>query len=177
MTSPVWEILQRETLLSSPWLTVEAQTCRLPSGKTISPFYMVHQPDWVLILAQDVEGFWIMGRQYRHGVGRHLLEFPAGIIDGKEDPIAAAQRELREESGYAGGSWEYLRAYPVNPDRQGARFHIVRALGVTRSCATEFDECEEITLERKGSTQIEELIANGGLEHPHHILAWLLNLR
>lgn len=174
LPEPLWEVIQREPLIDSPWLGVEAQTCRLPNGKTISPFYVVKQPDWVMVLAQDIDGFWIMGRQYRHGMGKWFLEFPAGIIDAGESPLDAAQRELREESGFAGGEWKYLRCYPVNPDRQSANFHIVVAQGVRRVGDTDFDESEFIHLMRYKGEEISDLIKRGGIEHPHHILAWLL---
>lgn len=174
LSEPVWEILGRKPLVDSPWLCVEAQECKLPNGKVISPFYVVRQPDWVMILAEDVDGSWIMGRQYRHGMGRWFLEFPAGIIDADEDPLTAAQRELREETGFGGGDWEYLRSYPVNPDRQISKFHIVVARGVSRIGETDFDESEDIRLMRHTAAEIFELIATGQLEHPHHILAWFL---
>lgn len=171
---PLWEVLERKALVNSPWLSLEAQTCKLPNGKTISPFYVVQQPDWVMILAEDTDGHWIMGRQYRHGMGRWFLEFPAGMIDEGEDPLRAGQRELMEETGYGGGEWSYLRNYPVNPDRQDACFHVVVARGVQKMGKTDFDESEDIRLMRHSASEIFHLVKTGGIEHPHHILAWFL---
>lgn len=172
---PIWEVTESRTLIDSPWLGVEAQTCKLPSGKIISPFYVVRQPNWVLILAQNITGEWILGRQYRHGMQRWFLEFPAGIIDAGEDPLVAAKRELLEESGFGGGSWEALQTYSVNPDRQNAQFHIILARGVSLQGATDFDDFEDIRQHRFATAEIDALIQNGGIEHPHHILAWTLN--
>ncbi len=43
-----------------------------------------------------------MVRQYRHGLGKSLLELPCGAVEGSsETPLEAAQRELLEETGYA----------------------------------------------------------------------------
>jgi 8-oxo-dGTP pyrophosphatase MutT (NUDIX family) len=162
-------------LVDSPWLGVEAQVCKLPNGKLISPFYVVKQPDWVLILARDTEGKWVLGRQYRHGQRRWFLEFPAGIIDADEGALAAAKRELLEESGFGGGEWECLQSYSVNPDRQSAMFHIVFAKNVTKQAETKFDESEDIHLHRLDAGEIDSRVGSGGIEHPHHILAWVLN--
>ena len=171
---PIWEVLESRKLVDSPWLGVEAQACRLPSGKVIDPFYLVRQPDWVLVLAQEISGKWLMGRQYRHGMRKWFLEFPAGIIDQGESPLQAARRELLEESGFGGGEWELLRTYPVNPDRMVARFHVVRALGVKRMGETDFDESEDIRQHQHSSAEIDRFVQDGTLEHPHHVLAWLL---
>lgn len=170
-----WDVLESKKLVESPWLSVESQVCRLPSGKVISPFYVVQQPDWVLILAQDTGGKWILGRQYRHGQRKWFLEFPAGIIDSKESPLEAAKRELLEETGYGGGEWQTLQVFPVNPDRQSSRFHIVLARNVKKVGETDFDESEEIRLQLHATQEIDGLAKSGGLEHPLHVLAWLLN--
>jgi len=171
---PIWKVLSKEMLVDSPWLGVEAQTCELPNGKVISPFYVVRQPDWVLVLAQNTDGNWILGRQYRHGMGRWFLEFTAGIIDPGESPMHAAQRELTEETGYSGGEWNAMGTYPVNPDRQGARFFLFLATGVQKTAETSFDDSEDIRLQLMSGAELDHAVDNGQLEHPHHVLAWLL---
>jgi 8-oxo-dGTP diphosphatase len=50
-------------------------------------------------------------------------EFPGGKIEPGEDPLAAARREMREETGLTGGRWEPLLVHEHDyPDRR-VRLH------------------------------------------------------
>ena len=71
--------------------------------------------DWVNMVALDSERRCVMVRQYRFGVGYSTLETPGGMVDAGEDSETAARRELLEETGYGGGSWQYLGAVEPNP--------------------------------------------------------------
>lgn len=63
---------------------------------------VVEHPDAVAIVALDDAGRVATVRQYRHPLGRELLELPAGTLDvAGETPLAAAHRELAEEVGLA----------------------------------------------------------------------------
>ena len=55
-----------------------------------------------------VEGRFVLVHQYRFGTASVCSEIPGGVIDPGEEPFAAAQRELREETGFTGGSWSAL---------------------------------------------------------------------
>ena len=58
----------------------------------------------------------MMIRQYRHGVGRHLWEIPAGLLDlVGEDPLEAARRELAEEAGLRARTWHLLGDVVTSP--------------------------------------------------------------
>ena len=57
----------------------------------------------------------LIERQYRHAANQFLLELPAGSIDPGEAPLAAAQRELIEETGFRAGKWSPLVAYYASP--------------------------------------------------------------
>ncbi len=67
-------------------------------------FVLVDSPDWVNIIAEvkndKGQDCFIMVRQFRHGTGEISLEFPAGMVDPGEEPLHAAIRELKEETGY-----------------------------------------------------------------------------
>src|ERR687892_1530745 len=49
--------------------------------------------------------------QYRHAVGKNILEIPAGKIEKDETPKQAALREMREEIGYVGKLSPILQWY------------------------------------------------------------------
>ena len=58
----------------------------------------------------------MMIRQYRHGVGRHLWEIPAGLLDlVGEDPLEAARRELAEEADLRAHNWHLLGDVVTSP--------------------------------------------------------------
>lgn len=67
---------------------------------------IVHHPGSVVILPVDKSGRVLLIRQYRHAAGQYLWELPAGGLDGKEDPLAGAKRELLEETGCTSEKWQ-----------------------------------------------------------------------
>jgi ADP-ribose pyrophosphatase len=78
-------------------------------------YEMVETPPAVAIVAVDGEGRIVLVRQERPPVGEKLLELPAGIVDDGETPEEAARRELAEETGLRGGTWEELRLVHPSP--------------------------------------------------------------
>lgn len=69
--------------------------------------YITH-PGAVMIIPQDADGKFHMIRQYRHAIGKEILEFPAGLIEPNEEKHISAQRELQEEIGKAAHNMKYL---------------------------------------------------------------------
>lgn len=96
--------VSREPRLSGGFLTVVRDTVRLPDGGHATREFIQH-PGAVAIVPILDDGRWVMVRQYRHPVGRILLEWPAGKLDKHEPVLACAVRELREETGYTAREW------------------------------------------------------------------------
>lgn len=89
---------------------------RLPDGQVTQREYVVH-PGAVMVVpllqAANGELRLVMERQYRYPVRQTIIEFPAGKLDVGESPLACAQRELREETGYTAREW--ARAGVLHP--------------------------------------------------------------
>ena len=85
-------------------LHVRLDTVRLPDGGTATREYVVH-PGAVMVVPLLDDGRLVIERQWRHPLGRAMLEFPAGKIDPGEDVLACAVRELAEETGYRAREW------------------------------------------------------------------------
>lgn len=88
-------------------LKVNQDRVRLPGGGESTREYVVH-PGAVAIIALLPDGQLVLERQFRYPHRRTFIELPAGKIDPGEDPVAAAQRELKEETGYAAKEWRHV---------------------------------------------------------------------
>lgn len=88
-------------------------------------FFVLEVGDWALAIGQTPAGKWVLVRQFRFGSEGFSVEFPAGVVDAGEDPVAAARRELYEESGYHGGHGEVIGVVDPNPALQRNRCHVV----------------------------------------------------
>jgi ADP-ribose pyrophosphatase len=88
-------------------LHVRLDHARMPDGKVAVREYITH-PGAVVIIPLLGNGELVMERQHRYPLHRDFFELPAGKIDGGEDPLLCAQRELLEETGYMAKSWRYI---------------------------------------------------------------------
>jgi ADP-ribose pyrophosphatase len=87
----------------------------------------------------------IFERQYRHAAGQFLIELPAGRVEPKEATLAAAKRELIEETGYRAKRWTLLTKYFASPGFLGERMQIYLARDIREGAATpEPDENIEV---------------------------------
>jgi len=104
--------LSSQEVLRGDFLQAFRDRVQLPDGREASREYVQH-PGAVAIVAQLADGRYIMERQWRYPLARAFIEFPAGKLDAGEDPLACAQRELLEETGYRAKEWAYVG--PMHP--------------------------------------------------------------
>ena len=95
------KILNTEQVCKAHVFDVEKVLVELPDGRQRYYDLVRHCPA-VVILPLTEDGNILFVRQYRLGAEKELLELPAGLINDGEDPDPAAERELREETGYEG---------------------------------------------------------------------------
>ena len=115
-------------------------------------------PDWCNVLAETPEGELVLVWQYRHGTDELSLEVPGGVIDPGEEPIDAARRELKEETGYEADSFELVSVVEPNPALQGNKCFTFLARGARLTGATAFDDLEDLETVVVPKSEIARLI-------------------
>lgn len=156
-----WKIINSTYPFTCPWLTVRKDEVQLPNGITIPDFYVTEAPDWVNVIAVTKEGKYIIEEQYRHGIQQVCFELCAGMVDEGESPLEAAQRELLEETGYAGGVWQSFGMSV--PDASGSviKCHHFIATDVEYQQAPKLDCTEEIKTYFVDESELKAMMSDG----------------
>lgn len=170
-----WERAGTEEVSDFRVFRVRRFRARSPRTGGLRTFSVIDSPDWVNIVALTPDDEAVLVRQFRQGTGEVTLEIPGGLVDPGEDPAAAAVRELREETGYAGGSPRHLGTVEPNPAIQSNRCHTYLIEGCRRVAEPRLDPGEDIevvTLPRSG---LAAAVADGRIRHALVVCAfwWL----
>ena len=138
-------------------------------------------PGGVCIVAIDPSGAVLLVRQWRHAVGRALLEIPAGTLDRHEDGsiedhAGAAARELEEETGYRAGAWRYLAGFYTAPGFTSELMHLYLATDLTPADEGRLgpDEDERLVLEPIPLDEAVAMAERGELADAKSIVGLLL---
>lgn len=142
-----WEKLSQTTSAKTRVLDLLSVRFRHPVRQVERDFVVIAAPDWCNILALTPDGKLVLVRQFRYGTNEFSLEIPGGMIDPGEAPIAAAIRELREETGYVGTGARIIGTVRPNPAIQNNRCHFVLVENATLSAPVGWDHDEEIAVE------------------------------
>ncbi|WP_422000808.1 NUDIX hydrolase [Reyranella sp.] len=172
-----WQVLDSRFSYRDRWLAVRSDTVRVPNGTVLSPYHTIEFPEWVCAIALTPAREIVLIEEYRHGIGRNSFELPSGAPDDPgEDLLAAMQRELREETGYASETWLYLGSSSANTARQNNRVHAYLALDVREVGPQALDPGEMIAVHVLPWADFVADLADGRLEIPGLHLAALWQL-
>src|SRR5215469_6122880 len=128
-----WPVESTQELLRNWLITVRTDKVRMPDDLFAERTVVTH-PGAVAVVALDDDQRVLMIRQYRHPVERQLWEIPAGLRDADgESPVATAQRELLEETGYRARDWHTLVDYFSSPGFSTERLRVFLARGLERA--------------------------------------------
>jgi 8-oxo-dGTP pyrophosphatase MutT (NUDIX family) len=105
-TSP-WRTLASREVYDNAWIRVREDTVTRPDGEQ-GIYGVVHFKNVAIgILAIEGDFIYLVG-QYRYPLDRYSWEIPEGGCGEGEDPLAAARRELEEETGLSAAKWEQI---------------------------------------------------------------------
>ena len=115
MTDNPWKTLSVRTVYDNPWIRVEHHDVVKPSGGPGQYGKVCFKNVAVAIAALDGAGGIVLVGQYRYTLDQYSWELPLGGAPLGESPRAAAERELREETGITARQWrELMLLHPSN---------------------------------------------------------------
>jgi ADP-ribose pyrophosphatase len=153
--------LSTENIYQGRRINLRVDKVMLPNGRETTR-EIADYPNSVGIVALDKGDNVILVRQYRHAVGRILLEIPAGGMEAGESPLDSALRELEEESGYTAGCIEQIGGAYAAPGYSTEFLHIFLATDL-KPGPSRNDEDEYIELAPVPLQNVMQLIRSGEL--------------
>ena len=167
--------LKREILYQGRVFDLIVDQVEYPSGNK-SVREIAHHPGGAVVVPILDDGRAILVRQLRYPLGKRILELPAGKLSPGEDPMAAAGRELEEETGWVAGELEKLTSIYTTPGFCDEVLHIY--LGTSLKEASSGHKREEgelsMTLEMISLQEAVGMIERGELQDSKTIIGLLM---
>lgn len=157
-------------------IRVDLDTVRFPDGST-GELEMVRHPGAAAVVPfmSDPEGDdpqIMLIRQYRYAADGFIYEVPAGKLDGDEEPLVCAHRELLEETGCTAARMEHLTTIYTTPGFTDERIHLFMAAGLTQG-VTQHEKDEFMSMEVVPLSRALEMVRTGSLQDAKSIVAIL----
>jgi 8-oxo-dGTP pyrophosphatase MutT (NUDIX family) len=172
-----WKKLSSELAFDTKWFKVRKDRVKMPNDKIIDDYYLWLSGDVALIVPVTENNEFILVKQYKYGANKEVIEFPAGFIDEKENPLDAAKRELKEETGYISNDFQLIAKNELSPTKSNGKVYIYLAKNSTIKYETSFDETENIELIKKSEPEILKMIDNNKISVSDSIAAFFIARR
>lgn len=172
-----WEVLSERPLGVYKLLSLKERTMKNSVSGEVVPFVVVHLANWVNVVAITPNKKFVMVEQSRPGIDDVTLEIPGGTIDKGEEPVAAAARELFEETGYRAAELIQLGRVAVNPALQDNWCYFFLAPNAVRVGDPHPDPAEDITVRLMDIEEVERAVDDGRIVHSLGMLGILKALR
>ncbi len=157
MAKKQYRVVKKKVIFSKGPIHLVDCDIHTPRGKVLSRQILEH-PGCVVIIPRTKSGKYVLVRQYRFPLGKHLWEFPAGGKEPNESFAAAAKRELMEEIGMKPRQLKKLLDFYPTPGVSGEKMHLYLAWDLLPKIA-EKDEDEEFEIGHFTLGEIRRMIA------------------
>lgn len=165
MSPKPWEVVSCRRDRSYRVFSLRTDRARSPRTGEEHDFFILESSPWVNVIPLTRQNDVVLVRQYRHGIQGVTLEIPGGLVEEGDNPMTAAARELREETGYSAEEIISLGAVHPNPAIQSNRCYTFLAKGVYRAGSQQQDDREDIQVLVRPLSEIPRLIRNGDITH------------
>lgn len=119
MSQSTWHTKSSRIVHENPWYKVRQDDVIQPDGKS-GTFNVIEDQNAVLVIPITDDGKILFIKLYRYPTQMESWEIPAGGIEEGEDPLAAAKRELQEETGMTAKEWQNLGQVQINNSKNTA---------------------------------------------------------
>lgn len=172
-----WECLESRKILhagdgKATFMELYQDKVRTTKGQVVT-YTRYNASDVVIVVPFLADKKLVMIRQYRYPLGKVLLEFPAGHVEGDEVPVETAKRELEEETGYKAKKIERIYRYHPSVSRSNQNVHVFKATGLAEG-KTKHDGGEDINVEVMTTEKVLKLIKQGKVESAGTLISYLL---
>jgi ADP-ribose pyrophosphatase len=173
-----WKIKESELMLNNKWIRVRRDTCVLPSGQIIDDYYLWEGNHFVMVFGLTKNEQVVLVRQYKHGAQDIVVELPAGVIDDSDDdPLAAAVRELREETGYEAEAYTCLAKLFIASAKATTIAYLYLATGLELVTSPQPDSQETIESLHVSLPELVQMIDAGEILDVNSVATTFLALR
>ena len=169
-----WRILNSKLAFDTKWFKVRQDKVELPSGVVIDDYYVWLAGDVAMIVPITKNNEIILVRQYKHALGEVIVEYPAGYVDEGEDVKVAAERELREETGYTAKEFSLMTKFVNNPTKEEGILNIFLAKDVEKVQEQQLDKTENIEVLRLPYQDVLAMINKGEIWNTGTVAATFL---
>ena len=159
-----WKCLESETVFTNKWLRLQIDRVELPDGQPYD-YTVIHLfADGVAVLLFDDRNHLLLEREYRYPINEIIWQLPGGLVHPGEEPLAAIQRELAEETGYVAREWEYLGFFWDNPALSSMKVHIFLARQANKSMNEHRDQAEFLEVEWRSWDWVKSAVRSGEIK-------------
>ncbi len=167
-----WKLIKKEPAIDLNILNIEHHHYRNPRNDKVVKTVAINGNDAVNVIALTKDKKVLLVRQFRFGIGDYTIELPGGMVDEGESNMDAVQRELREETGFAGTNWQKIGSIYSNPVFMNSKITHFMVESASAQYPLELDDAEDVEILTLSIKDVYDWIDEEKIQHPHTISAF-----